>query len=522
MKQVNKEDFTTGVFWKLCEQFGPSIVSLILSIVLARLLSPNDYGVLATAMIVVNFCDILVQNGFCTALIQSKGEVNKSDYSTAMTLSVIMSILLYFIVFFLSPFIAKFYKEESLTLLLRVLGTLVFFNGIAAIMNAYITKLFKFRMMFIVHMISSVSSGVLGIFMAYYGFGVWSLVAQKMFQQALFIVILAVLLKWDFRPHYDKIRAKGILNYGIKILTGSIIAFISDNSYGVAIGKKYSPSDLGLLTKAETLPTSLIIVASNSLSGVVLPTVATYQDDKEKILNSTRRIIKVATYLIFPMVVGMFSVARPMIRVLFGAAYDGGAPLLQALSLFFITVPTLLICGAVLKAIGKSKLYMWSEIIKMIMTIIMVVSCVVFWTIPLFYLVLIKGVISCFMIVFTIFFTKKYFNYGYLKHIKDILPAVLLSGCMYLSIWGISFALMSLPEIVVLIIEVLLGVIVYVGLSLIFRIQSFYDIFKIVKDLLIKIFGSKHKKENKENLLQQKVNDEEAFNQEHVKEGINE
>ncbi len=489
MEQVNKDNFTTGVFWKLCEQFGPSLVSLVLSIVLARLLSPEDFGILATAMIFINLCDILVQNGFCTALVQSK-EFIKMDYSVAMTLSVILSIVLYIIIFFTSPLVAKFYQIDKLTNLLRVLGTLVLFNGVAAIINAFITKLFKFKLMFITHMISSILSGVAGILMAYFGLGIWALVVQKISQQIIFIAILSILLKWDYRPKYDSATAKRLLDYGMKILGGSVVAFISDNSYSIAIGKKYSSSDLGLLTKAETLPNALILVASNSLAGVVLPTIATYQDDKEKILTSTRRIIKVASYLIFPMVVGMFAVAGPLIRVLFGAAYDGGAPLLRAISLFFITVPTLLICGSVLKAIGKSKLYMWSEIMKMILTLTLVLVCTLVFDIKLIYFILIKGIISVFMVVFTIFFTRKYFGYGYRKHIVDILPAVLLSAAMFLSVWGISFVLTSLPTIVTLIIEVAVGVVVYVGLSYLFKVNSFFDVLAIVKNLLIKVKNS--------------------------------
>lgn len=490
MDRPNKDLFTTSVFWKLCEQFGPSIVSLVLSIILARLLSVEDYGIIAIAMVFVAFCDILVQNGFCTSLIQNK-DAQLKDYYVAMTLSFFVAVVLYVIIFFCAPLIAAYYQQSSLTDILRILGLLVFLNGIAAVLNAYITKAFRFKLMFIVHMISSVASGIIGVVFAYLGYGAWALVIQRLVMQVIFIVILSILLKWNYRPRFDKQSAKQMLGYGIKILGGSMVAFISDNTYSLVVGRKYSTDDVGYISKADQLPTSSILVASNSLAGVLLPTISSIQEDKTAVQSALRRVIRIETYAIFPMVVGLFFVANPLITVMFTEKFIACAPILQALCLFYLTVPTLLACSSVIKGIGKSRLYMWSEIIKMVVTISSVLILTVLFTIELKWLVLVKGIISLLMCLWTLIFTKKYFGYGILKHCADILPALLLSAVMGLAIWGISFALVSLPSILVLIIEVVLGVAVYVGLSILVKNKSFFEILDIIKSLAGKVLHGK-------------------------------
>lgn len=496
MATVTKEKFTSGVIWKLGEQFGPSIVSLILSMVLARILSPEDYSIIAIANVFIAFSDILVQSGFCESLIQKK-DVDKNDYSTATSISMMIATVLYIVVFFTSPYIAKFYDMPDLDRILKVLGVLVFVNGLSAVMNAYIVRNFKFRLLFVVHMASSLISAVVGIASAYSGCGVWALVIQKLVQQGVFLIVLAIVLKWRFVPRLSKSSAKSLIKYGANILGGAIIAFVSDNSYSVAIGRTYPEASVGYLSKADQLPQALIISSSSSLSSVTLPTMVSIRENgKDAVCAAYRKIMKTISYIIFPLIVGMFAVADNLITVLFTDKFIACVPLLRALCLFYITVPFLMSANAAIKAMGKSKIYILSELLKMVMTVSLVAAFCFAVTIELHWLVLIKGCISVFMCAWTLVFTKRYFGYGPLKHIIDIFPAVLLSAVMGVCAYAIGLPMRSISPIVGLIVQVVTGVAVYIGLSLIatkfWKFTGFTNAWGILKSMFSKLKRAKN------------------------------
>lgn len=480
MNKISKMQFSSNLIWKLAEQFSSVALSLILAMILARLLEPADFGAIALITIFTLFSDIFVQAGFNTALVQKK-ETDALDYSTVMVLSIGVGAILYFGIFLFAPYVADYFEIEELTAVLRCFSIIILINGLNATLSSAAIRQMKFRLLFRANLTSTIVSGIASVILAFMGYGIWTLVLQKILQQIMITIIISVALKWKYSIAFSIDRAKSLFAFSSKVLGSSIIAFISDNTYSAIIGKVYSTRDLGYSSKADTLPSAVVLNAVTALMSVLLPTFSSYQENIEEMKHVARRIVRTATYIIFPMVFGLAVTAKGVIILVFSEKWLPSVPLLQALCLWYLTIPVLQILGQVMYALGRSDVRLKLEFTKMCITVSTLLLLVLTYKAKLYVLILMKGIISLFMIILNSFYTKRYINYGLFEQCCDMTFPFMYSVIMAGFVWTVPF--LKLNVYCTVLIQIVLGIGVYLGISLLLREKSLQEIIIIIKTI---------------------------------------
>ena len=361
---VTKKRFALNAVWKILEQFSAKGISMIVSIVLARILSPNDYGLLALTAVFTNLSDILIDGGFGTALVR-KETVDEYDYGAVFSVSSSVSILLYAIVFFAAPYVAQYYSSPALTTVLRVIGLTFFIQAFSAVRNGIVNRNMQFKLLFFCNTTASIISGVFGIVAAYSGLGVWALVIQRLSQQTILTILLFIKVKWKIKWKFDLKRIKEMLSFSIGVVGSSLLNYVGGNIYNVAIGKKYSVTDLGYYDKGGQLPMQFSLYTFGAMSSVLLPTISSCQSDLERVKKIIRKVVGMTSFLIIPLMTGMALVSREMIVLLFSEKWLPSVPIMQCSCLYYLATPYMLINVQVFFALGRSHLRVKTEIIRL-------------------------------------------------------------------------------------------------------------------------------------------------------------
>lgn len=468
----------SSLFWKFFERCGAQVVQLIVQIILARLLLPEDYGVVAIVTIFISIASVFIQSGFNTALIQKK-QVNNTDYSSVLYLSLVVALIIYIILYFTAPIIADFYDQDILVSVLRVLSLNLFTGAILSIYHAIIARKMEFKKNFFCSLISIVISGILGIILAYKNFGVWALVFQQLISNTLLVLVFMFVIRWKPKLTFSFKRVKSLFSYGWKLLCSSLIENIYGNLYDLVIGKKYSTSALAYYNKGKTFPYLVINNINTSISTVLLPAMSANQDDKQIVKNMTRRSITIGSYLIFPLMFGLAAVAKPLVSILLTDKWLECVPFLQILCFSYAFYPIHTANLQAINSIGRSDIFLKLEIIKKVVGITILII-----TIPLGLYAMALGqilmsLISTFINAFP---NRKLLDYRYTEQLKDIFPSLLISTIMGLSVY--LLLLLGLNNILTITLQFLLGVILYVFLSYIFKNSSFNYILNEFKKIL--------------------------------------
>ena len=304
MNKISKKQFFEGAFWKIIETVAAKGVSFIVSLVLARLLTPGDYGIIAITTTFTSLSDVLIDGGFSTTLIRKK-EVDKLDFNCVFLSSFSIAIVLYALMFFGAPFVVSYYKEPLLKDVLRIVGLMLFMQAFSATRTALIHREMRFKLLFYCNMIGSIISGVAGIIAAEVGLGVWALVIQQLSQQAIVTILLLVKLHWKFEWKFDIKRFKEIFKFSIGVMGGSLLSYAGSSIYNLVIGKKYSVTDLGYSDKGGQLPMQVSLYTFSAMSSVLLPTLSSYQDEKEIFKKIMRKVTSMTAFIVFPLMLGM-------------------------------------------------------------------------------------------------------------------------------------------------------------------------------------------------------------------------
>ena len=471
----------SSFIWKFLERSGTHVIQFILQIILARILSPNDYGVVSIVTIFITLANVFIQSGFNTALIQKK-DVDTLDYSSAFYLSFFVATVLYITIFITSPIIAKFYDNSLLIPILRVLSITLFFGVFNSIQHAIISKKMQFKKYFISSLISIIGSGILGICLAYSGFGVWALVFQQLSNIIINVVVQFIIVKWHPKLLFSFKRVKVLFSYGWKLLCSSLIDNLYTHVYDLVIGKKYTVSDLAFYNRGKQFPYFIVSNVNSSISSVLLPVMSNNQDDYCTVKKMTRRAIIVSSYIMIPMMFGLVVVAKPMVSFILTDKWLPCVPFLQMLCFSYVLWPVHTANLQAINAIGRSDIFLKLEIIKKIIGIIILII-----TIPLGLHIMAVGqifssVISSFINAYP---NKKLLNYGYKEQIKDILPATILSFGMMILISLIS--LLKLNNVVTIFVQVISGIIIYIFLSHLFKLEGYVYLLNIMKKFRKKV-----------------------------------
>lgn len=477
---MNKQIVASNLIWRFLERCGAQGVALIVQIVLARLLAPEVYGTIALVTVFTSIMQVFVDSGMATALIQKK-DADNLDFSTVFYFNVFTCVVLYIIMFASAPFIASFYNDASLVPVIRVLSLTLVISGVKNVQQAYVSRTMQFKRFFFATLGGTLGAAVLGIVMAYCGFGIWALVAQQIFNATVDTLILWITVKWRPELRFSFQRLRGLFGYGWKLLVSSLINQVDTEIRQLIIGKMYTSTDLAQYNRGQQFPNLIVTNVNTSIDSVLLPTMSQAQDNPKQVKAMTRRAIKTSTYVIAPLMMGLAFVGTPLVRLVLTEKWLPCVPYMAIFCITFMFYPIHTANLNAIKAMGRSDLFLKLEITKKIVGIVVLVSTMWFGVMTMAYSLLFTSVISQ---IINTWPNKKLLNYGYLEQLKDILPGICLAvimGCLIYPIQWLNF-----PDFITLCIQVPLGGAIYVIGSKIFRLESFEYLLGIVKPYILR------------------------------------
>lgn len=473
----SKNDVIKSLIYKFLERCGYQGIAFIVQVILARLLDPTDYGVLTLLTIFITISQVFVQSGFNTALIQRK-DVTEKDYSSIFYLSLAIALLLYGVLFLIAPFIADYYEMPQLKSVLRVLAIILIPGAFNSIQNAKIAREMQFKKLMYCTLGAVIISGTVGIVMAYMGFGVWALVGQQLANQISICLIMLFVVKWKPILVFELHRVKTLFSFGWKLLCSSLLETLYNNLRSLVIGKKYDSGTLGYYNRGKQFPELIVNNLNGAIQSVMLPTLSKEQDNKERMKAMMRRSIVTSSFIIFPLVVGLGVVAEPLISLILTDKWLPCVPYLRVYCFIFAFYPIHSANLQALNAQGRSDQFLKLEIIKKAYGIIVLLITVFCFDSPL--AIAMGGaattLISCFVNASP---NKKLLKYSYLEQMKDVLPSMLISLIMGAVVYCVIF--LGLPSWLTLIIQVLLGMIIYIGLAHLLKLECYI----YLKDMLM-------------------------------------
>lgn len=477
---MNNKTVTSNLFWRLAERFGAQGVTLLVSLILARLLDPEVYGIIALVTVITSILQTFLDGGFSVALIQKK-DADDLDFSSVFYFNVVFGIVLYLLLFFTAPLIARFYKMPDLTPVIRVLGLTLFLFSLKGVQQAYVSRNMMFKKFFFATLGGTVGAAVIGILLAYFGFGVWALVAQYLFNMLVDTVILWFTVKWRPKRCFSLKRLKALLSFGWKMLVSVLLDTVYNDLRQLIIGKMYTASDLAFYNQGQKYTSAATSNINSSIDSVLLPTMSNAQDDIDTVKNMTRRAIRVSTYLIMPMMMGIAVCAEPLVRLVLTEKWLPCVPYMRIFCFTYAFFPVHTANLNAIKALGRSDLFLKLEIAKKVYNTAILLATMWWGPMIMAYSMLFTSVLGQ---IVNSWPNRKLLHYKYGEQLKDMFPQIGLSCLM----GGIVFCvtLLGLPDIVTLLIQVPLGVAIYVLGSKLFRIDSFEYVLSVLKQFLPK------------------------------------
>lgn len=470
----------SGFIWRFIDRCGAQGVTFVVSIILARLLDPEAYGSVAIVIVITNIMQVFVDSGFGNALIQKK-VADELDFSSVFYFNILSCTVMYLGLFFAAPLLAGFYGDAALTSLIRVMGLSLIISGVRNVQQAYAFRHLLFKKYFFATIGGTVCAAIAGIAMAYAGCGVWALVVQHIVTILVGTIVLWFTVKWHPRRMFSLERLKGLFSYGWKLLVSGLLETGYNEVRQLIIGKLYSTADLALYNKGNQFPSVIVTNVNSSINSVLLPTMSKEQDDRERVKAMTRRAIRTSTYIMAPLMVGLAVCAEPIIRLLLTDKWLACVPFLQiaCASYFFYPVQTANLNA--IKAMGRSDYFLRLEIIKTAVGLVLVLTTM--W--------ISVEALACSLLVNSLLCTvinaipnKKLLHYSWLEQLKDILPNLALAVVMGVPVFLLNY--LPLPTIVVLLLQILTGCAIYVGLSVVLKLEVFRYLLNAVKGFLHK------------------------------------
>lgn len=470
---INKAKVVSSLTWKLFERFVSQGLSLAIQIILARLLLPEDFGSLAIIVAITNYAAIFVQSGIATALIQKK-DLDDKDVSTVLISCLILASAFYTILFVAAPFIANAFESDILVPTLRIQSLVLFLNAINSVQTAILSRKMQFKRLFVRSLIAVPVSGIVGIAMAYLGFGLWSLVMYNL--SNMLVVVLVMNIGNDLRTKlgFSMEKARTIYSFSSKILVTSFVSGGYDLMRTMAIGKKYNTNDLAFYDKAYSYSYYVVNILNSSISSVMLPTFSKKQDDINEIKLIARRSTKLSAFVMIPLMVGIATIATPLVRLLLTEKWMECVPYLMIFCMLRIPGIFMAIDKQIFYAIGRSEINMYYEICLFIINIIALIISLkmgVLWIAIFACAIEYIGLIA----IFTL--SKKFVNYNFKERLLDLWKSIASSIVMFV---GLNFINLQTSDLVTILAKFIIGVVVYLLMSMILSDDSLKYIFSIV------------------------------------------
>lgn len=480
MAEQNLKDKTVkGVGWSAIDNVAQYAVTFIVGIVLARLLSPDDYGLIGIISIFTAVCTSLINGGFGSALIRKK-DVTDDDYNTAFIVNLGMSLLLYVVIFICSPFIAKFFNRHELVLLTRVSSLGMIIGALALVQQTRLTKRIDFKTQTKITLFASVTSGFIGIVMALLGFGVWSLVAQALTVQGLKTILLWFFNHWVPRLRFSKRSFQDLFGFGWKLMVSNVLDTVWKELYQVVVGKFYSPGTLGQYTRAKGFAQLFSSNLTTVIQRVTYPVLSDIQDDKTRMVSAYRRIIKITMFITAVSMLSLGAVSKPLIYCLIGPKWNEAATYLPLICIGSSLYPLQAINLNMLQVQGRSDLYLVLEIVKKVIGLAPFFVGAFIGIMPMLYMNLVIGVVYFFL---NSYFSGKYLGYSSWMQLKDIAPSYGVAVAVAMSVW--FFKYLPISYWVILPIQIVVGVVVFIVLCRTFKLEEY----KETKGIILPFIG---------------------------------
>lgn len=467
-------------FWRFAERCGAQLVTFVVSIVLARILAPEDYGQIALITVFTTIMQVFVDSGLGTALIQKK-DADDLDFSSVFYFNFVVCLVLYSVMFIAAPFISVFYNDTSLTPIVRVISLAIVISGVKGIQQSYVSRNMLFKRFFYSTLGGTIFSAFLGIGLAYAGFGVWAIVAQQLSNTAIDTLILWLTVKWRPKKMFSWERLKVLLSFGWKMLASSLLDTVYSNLRSLIIGKMYSSADLAYYNQGEKFPNVITNNINSSIDSVLLPTMASAQDDSARVKAMTRRAIKTSTYIMAPLMMGLAFCAEPIVRMVLTDKWLPCVPFLRIFCVTYMFYPIHTANLNAIKAMGRSDLFLKLEIVKKIVGMSLLLSTMWFGVMAMAYSLFISTLLS---MIINSWPNRKLLNYAYLEQMKDILPGLALA--VFMGICVNMVGLLQLPVIVTLLVQIPLGAVIYILLSAVLHLESYEYLMGMIRPALKK------------------------------------
>lgn len=475
MSGTLKKKTIYGVLWSSIERFSIQGVHFLVTLVLARILTPTDFGLIGMLLIFITIAQSLVDSGFSMALIRKQNR-NNIDNSTVFYFNIVTSLFVYLLLYASAPFVSSFFRESQLTELMRVLCLVVIFNSFSIIQRVQYTASVNFKVQAKATTIAAVMSGVVGIVFAIYGAGVWALVFQQLSSAFFNTLLLWYYSNWRPIVAFSWKSFKELYLFGFNLMFVGIIESLYQNSYQIFIGKFFNTASLGHFTQAKTIANFPSTNISGIIGRVTYPVMSSIQDDNKRLSDVYRQLARVIAFGVFPLMCGLAALAFPTIEVLIGDQWHFAAILMVPLSFSFMFYPIHAINMNVLQVKGKSKLYLKSEMIKKVISIAFLVGTIPFGIIVMCYGRIISSVLT---LLVNMYYTSKQVEVSLYALVMDLMPALLLS----LGMFGIVHSVAAVVQNVYLQlgIGVIVGAIIYIGGAFFLKFKEFDYIFLLIK-----------------------------------------
>lgn len=466
----------SNLFWRFAERSGAQLVAFAVSVILARVLGPDAYGTVALITVFTTILQVFVDSGLGNALIQKKN-ADDCDFSTVFFTNIVFCIILYVGIFFAAPLIAGFYEDNTLVPYIRVLGLTILVSGIKNVQQAYVSRHLMFKKFFFSTLSGTIIAAAVGIVLAFNGFGVWALVVQQVINVSVDTLVLWITVKWHPKAMFSFERLKGLLSYGWKLLASTLLDTVYNDVRQLVIGKLYTSENLAFYNQGEKFPKLIVNNVNNSIDSVLLPIMSKEQDHRQKVKEFTRYSVMMSTFIMAPMMMGLASAAPALVELILKEKWLPCVPFLRIFCITYMFYPIHTANLNAIKAMGRSDLSLKIEIVKKIVDTLLLLSTMWFGVMAMAYGLIVSSFLSQ---IINSYPNKKLLGYRYIDQLKDILPSIIIAVVMGLIVSLVAF--LNLPVILTLAVQVLLGVIIYVGAVSLLKLESYC----YIKDKLVK------------------------------------
>lgn len=476
VEKVSRDQVVKNSFWKFLESIGIQVVQLVVTVILARLLGPDDYGLMTLVLVSVNFLSLFVSSSISSYLVYIR-DIRKQVFLTALVSNVIVSFILFIILFAFADRIADYYNAPQLSSLLRVMSFVLPFNSVSAIYNSYAQKMSLFRTLFVRNMIALPTSGVFALIAAFYGLGVWALVIQQFAYSLLLCIIVVITIKVTVEGewHFEKEQIVPMFRYGGMVLVTTFIAFVSDNLSDLLIGKRINAEQLGYYNRGHHFPSTISSVVNNVVAGVLFPAFASYNSELKELKVKFSKSIRILYNTVLPILSGMIACADPMVKAVLSEKWIGSIPIVQIICLYFCALPLLQTSSQITLAIGRLSLRTLGETIKMVTTIIALLCLIDYGIIAVAFARLLVNIL---LVIITLIINKIIIGYGFFDFLMDIYKPLIVGGIVFLCLYPLS--MLSISPWIILMAQFVIGALIYFFCIYLFKIEELKDLFTLI------------------------------------------